>query len=65
MTEFSAMALPAFSSLPSIRACAFVPELHSHTSHEGEGERNNVFILQFPALKSTQIFLRSYFKVIF
>jgi hypothetical protein len=34
-----------------------VPELHSHTAREGEGERNNVFIFHFPSSKSTQIIL--------
>jgi hypothetical protein len=56
MTEFSAMALPAFSSLPIIRACAFVPELHSHRAHEGEGERNNVSLLHFPASNPLRYF---------
>jgi hypothetical protein len=43
MTEFSAMALPAFSSLASIRACAFVPELRSYTAHE-RGVKNICFL---------------------
>jgi hypothetical protein len=35
--SLGATALPAFSSLPSIRACAFRPELRSWNTDEGEG----------------------------
>lgn len=41
MTGFSAVALPALSSLRSLCACAFIQELHSYTPGWRGGGRGN------------------------